>query len=73
MLKILEAYKCEENYTVWEDISTHLGSLAVIVQATEHADAFDKFNVQLYSQVAEKLGWEKAKEEGERVLEFGKL
>ena len=58
MLKVAEAFCNETNYTVWSDLSSNLGTLAVMLQYTDLKPQMDGFLTKLYSPVADRLGWE---------------
>jgi puromycin-sensitive aminopeptidase len=57
-LKLIDAYRFEDNFTVWSSISTSLSKLKNILS---HTDLLEKFNVygrNLFTPLAESLGWE---------------
>lgn len=63
LFKLLDAYREEDNYTVWQATCTNLHKLQLLLSHTEFSDLFDKFCVKLYAPIAKKLGWEKRKDE----------
>ncbi|XP_055910052.1 puromycin-sensitive aminopeptidase [Eupeodes corollae] len=67
VLALIDSYRNETNYTVWTAISNSLCNLQLLVSHTELADNFNRFGVQLYKPVAERLGWDA--KEGENHLD----
>jgi len=67
VLKVAQAYKNESNYTVWSDLASNLAGISVLSQYTDFNDLFLKYQIQLFSAVAAKLGWDKR--EGESPLD----
>lgn len=64
-LKVVEAYSSEVNYTVWNDMSSNLASISLVLQYTDFYKNFGDFCLSLYKPIADKLGWEPQKGEGE--------
>ena len=62
-LKFLSAYRNENNYTVWVEIASGLVRLEQILAKTGMKARLDKFTLNLFSPLVQKLGWEKKKEE----------
>jgi len=60
---ILSGYRNEDNYTVWNDLDSHLSTLSIIIQNTDYLDAFKKFVLALYKPLGDKLGWDAQPEE----------
>lgn len=60
VLRVLEAYKSETNYTVWADLSGNLRKVAELVQHYDEATQkhFKSFLRELYSNSLERLGLE---------------
>jgi puromycin-sensitive aminopeptidase len=56
-LKLVDAYRNEDNYTVWSSITNSLVKLQQLLTHTDVGDRFDAYGVKLYRPVAEKLGW----------------
>ncbi|RWS03629.1 Puromycin-sensitive aminopeptidase-like protein [Dinothrombium tinctorium] len=78
LLKFLESFIDEDNYTVWESISSCMAALSVLLSNTEYDDAFKVYGRKLYSKIYEKVGWEEAENESHltallRSLVIGKL
>ena len=65
VLKVAQAYKNETNYTVWSDLASNLSNISVLSQYTDFNDLFLKYQVQLFSGVADRLGWDKRDAESE--------
>lgn len=57
-LTVVDAFTNEVNYTVWNDVSTNLGKVALLLQNTDYSVSFKLFLQQLYKPVADNLGWE---------------
>lgn len=57
--KLMDAYRNEDNYTVWSSITTCIAKLQLLVS---HVPALEKkinaYGERLYLPIAEKLGWE---------------
>ncbi|XP_077862985.1 puromycin-sensitive aminopeptidase isoform X1 [Saccoglossus kowalevskii] len=64
VLRLIDAYKNETNYTVWNDICSTLGSLSALLLHTDYHDNLKAFGRNLLSPIADKLGWEAAEGEG---------
>jgi aminopeptidase 2 len=79
-LNLISKLSGEQEFRVWDSIASSLGKLKGVwwEQPEEVRNAFDKFRVQLFRPVADRLGWEFA--EGEdpataqlRALSIGSL
>ena len=57
-LKVAQAFVNETNYTVWSDLLSGLALLSTLVQYTDYHADFKRYNCQLLSGIAEKLGWD---------------
>ncbi|XP_046581725.1 puromycin-sensitive aminopeptidase-like isoform X2 [Haliotis rubra] len=66
VLKVVEAFINEDNYTVWNDLALNLSSMAVLLQYTDSYDLYKTFARDLFSQVVKTVGWDK--KEGESHL-----
>lgn len=64
VLKVVEAFSSEKNFTVWHDLSTNLSSLSLLLQYTSFHDNFKAFLRQLYSPVMASVGWDAKDGEG---------
>lgn len=63
LFKLLDAYREEDNYTVWQATCTNLHDLQLLLSHTDFCELFDKYCVKLYTPIAQKLGWKKRKDE----------
>ncbi len=57
-LEFISAYKHEDNYTVWVEIASGLARIEQLLGANK-SKALDALNIELFSPVLAKLGWEK--------------
>uniref|UniRef100_A0A4W3J228 Aminopeptidase n=1 Tax=Callorhinchus milii TaxID=7868 RepID=A0A4W3J228_CALMI len=78
VLKIMEAFVNEPNYTVWSDLSCNLGTLSTLLSHTEFHEEIQEFVKCLFSPIGQKLGWDPRHTEGHleallRGLVLGKL
>ncbi len=62
-LEFLDAYKHENNYTVWLEIASGLARLKQLLANSGTDEKLDKLILELFSPLAQKLGW--TKKEGE--------
>lgn len=62
-LEFLSSYEKEDNYSVWLEMAMGLGRLEALVAKTEMKVKLDQLILKLFSPLAEKLGWEKKKNE----------
>jgi len=67
VLKVVEAFSSESNYTVWSDLSSNLSSLSLLLQYTSFHDNFKSFLRQLYSPVMATVGWDAKDGEGRNI------
>ncbi|ODM99382.1 Puromycin-sensitive aminopeptidase [Orchesella cincta] len=58
VLKLLDAFKDETNYTVWSSISNVMSKLNLLLQYTDYHDQFKAYGRKLFSSIEEKVGWE---------------
>ena len=63
-LELAEAYKAEDDATVWGDLSSNLGGLETIIADQPYIGRFDLFARGLYEQAVRKVGWDPAPEDG---------
>eukprot|EP00794_Sanderia_malayensis_P017827 gene17827-19608_t len=63
-LRVLEGFKSETNYTVWNDVLSNLSKLGTLLQYTPCHKQFKTFCVSLLSEMGETVGWEKKDGEG---------
>ncbi|XP_078620093.1 puromycin-sensitive aminopeptidase-like isoform X4 [Branchiostoma floridae x Branchiostoma japonicum] len=64
ILRVMEAFVNESNYTVWSDLSANIASLATLLSGTDCYPQFKLFVQDLFKLVGEKLGWEPKDGEG---------
>ncbi|XP_041374476.1 puromycin-sensitive aminopeptidase-like [Gigantopelta aegis] len=67
ILKVVEAYANEDNYTVWTDLSQNLSGLALLLQYTDAYDNYKLFAKKLFRTIAKKVGWDAKNDEGHLV------
>ena len=58
ILKLLQAFSDEDNYTVWSSINACLGKLNLILSHTDSQPLFHNFGRQLLTKTYSKLGWQ---------------
>ncbi|EDW72803.2 uncharacterized protein Dwil_GK16986 [Drosophila willistoni] len=58
VLKLVDSYRNETNYTVWTAITNSLTNLHILISHTDLMDHFHRFGRNLYEPVAARLGWE---------------
>ena len=63
-LDMAEAYKEEDDATVWGDLSANLGGLETIIADQPYTDRFDLFARSLFERAAGKAGWDAKPNEG---------
>ncbi|XP_048416286.2 puromycin-sensitive aminopeptidase [Stegostoma tigrinum] len=78
VLKVMEAFLNEPNYTVWSDLSCNLGTLSTLMSHTDFHEEMQEFIVDLFLNIGQKLGWDPKHNEGHldallRGLVLGKL
>ncbi|XP_069490760.1 puromycin-sensitive aminopeptidase [Ambystoma mexicanum] len=78
VLKVMEAFVNEPNYTVWSDLSCNLGILSTLLANTDYYEELQVFIRDLFSPIGQKLGWDPKPGEGHldallRGLVLGKL
>lgn len=56
-LKLIEAYRNENNYTVWSSISNCLMKLQSLISHTDLDTQFDAYASRLFQPIAARLGW----------------
>jgi len=64
VLKVVEAFSSEKNYTVWSDLASNLTSLLLLLQYTSFHENYKAFLRQLYSPVMASVGWDAKDGEG---------
>ncbi|XP_066443034.1 puromycin-sensitive aminopeptidase isoform X2 [Eleutherodactylus coqui] len=78
VLKVMEAFVNEPNYTVWSDLSCNLGILSTLLSHTEFHEEIQGFIRDVFSPIGLRLGWDPKPGEGHldallRGLVLGKL
>jgi puromycin-sensitive aminopeptidase len=63
VLKLLQAYEDETDYTVWSSISNVLVKLNMLLSYTDCAELFKGFQKKILSKVSKRLGWNPHPEE----------
>lgn len=63
VLQLIDAYRNEENFTVWTAITNSLSKMQAILYHTELSEKFDIYGQHLYAPVAKKIGWDVSKGE----------
>ncbi|CAF3284331.1 unnamed protein product [Rotaria sp. Silwood2] len=56
-LKLLLSYTNEDNFTVWKAIVSNMADLSSLLEYTDYFDEFKKYNLDLFSTIQKKLGW----------------
>lgn len=57
-LRLLKAFKAEDSYIVWNNVSTHLSHLSVVIADQDCYADFDRFVLDLFSGVKATTSWE---------------
>lgn len=57
VLKLIDAYRNETNYTVWSSITNSLVKLQTLLSHTTVDKQFNEYGIRLYKPVADRLGW----------------
>lgn len=65
VLKLMEAFVNEPNYTVWSDLSCNLGVLSSLLSHTDFHEEIQEFIRDLFTPIGLKLGWDSKPGEGE--------
>ncbi|KAM8988593.1 puromycin-sensitive aminopeptidase [Ara ararauna] len=78
VLKVMEAFVNEPNYTVWSDLSCNLEILSTLLSHTDFYEEIQVFVKDVFSPIGERLGWDPKPGEGHldallRGLVLGKL
>ncbi|KAJ7390104.1 hypothetical protein OS493_027136 [Desmophyllum pertusum] len=64
VLKVVEAFGNETNYTVWNDLISNLGGVGAILQYSDCYPSFQAFSIKLFEPIGNKLGWDPVEGEG---------
>ncbi|MBP9719004.1 MAG: M1 family metallopeptidase [Candidatus Levybacteria bacterium] len=62
-LSLVAHYKDEDNYIVWSEIASQLGSIKNLISDKPYFDQFLVFAEKLFTPIAHHMGWEKKKGE----------
>ncbi|XP_061626215.1 puromycin-sensitive aminopeptidase [Phyllopteryx taeniolatus] len=78
VLRLMEAFVNEPNYTVWSDLSCNLGVLSSLLSHTDFHEDLQEFIRDLFTPIGLRLGWDCKSGEGHldallRGLVLGKL
>lgn len=63
VLKLVQAYVNEDNYTVWNDLARNLANIALLLQYTDYYEEYKAFARKLFEKVVAKVGWNATKDE----------
>lgn len=58
VLKLMEAFGNEDNFTVWSSINNCLSKLSILLSHTDYEDLFNAYGRRLMQGVASRLGWD---------------
>lgn len=58
VLKLIDAYRNETNYTVWSSITNSLIKLQTLLSHTTVYTQFNDYSIRLYAPIADRLGWD---------------
>ncbi|XP_044168747.1 puromycin-sensitive aminopeptidase-like isoform X1 [Acropora millepora] len=64
VLKVIEAFKNETNFTVWNDLIGNMAGIGFILQYADCYQRFKAFCIALYGPIMDRLGWDPVKGEG---------
>lgn len=67
VLKAVESFENETNFTVWSDLDSNLSGLSVLYQNTDCHDKFKSFVKKLFSPAMKSVGWDASEGEGPLV------
>ena len=65
VLKTAQAFKSEIDYTVWSDLAANLKVISTVTEYTDYHDLYMKYCQELFSDVANRMGWQKKEAESE--------
>lgn len=72
VLKVMEAFVNEPNYTVWSDLSCNLGILSTLLSHTDFYEEIQEFVKDVFSPIGERLGWDPKPGEGNAYTKWRK-
>uniref|UniRef100_A0A8C5QIY1 Aminopeptidase n=1 Tax=Leptobrachium leishanense TaxID=445787 RepID=A0A8C5QIY1_9ANUR len=64
VLKVMEAFVNEPNYTVWNDLSSNLAVLSTLLSHTDFHEEIQGFIRDIFSPIGQRLGWDPKPGEG---------
>uniref|UniRef100_A0A8C4QJV6 Aminopeptidase n=2 Tax=Eptatretus burgeri TaxID=7764 RepID=A0A8C4QJV6_EPTBU len=64
VLRVMEAYMNEPDFTVWMSLNVNVSSIAVLLINTDCFSSFQSYVVDLFTPVGKRLGWEAITGEG---------
>lgn len=64
ILKFLEAFIDEDDYTVWSSICNCLSKLHILMSHTDFDDLFIRYGLEMLSTINNRLGWDMKKDDG---------
>lgn len=70
VLKLMEAFVNEPNYTVWSDLSCNLGVLSSLLSHTEFHEEIQELIRDLFAPIGLRLGWDSMPGEGIKARNF---
>lgn len=78
LLKLLNAFSGENNYTVWSSIDNCLSRLNILFSHTDYQELFHSYGRKLYNEIFQKLTWTPPQNESHtdaltRALVIGRL
>jgi puromycin-sensitive aminopeptidase len=56
-LKLAEAYKNENNYSVWMELTANLNQIANLMHSEDFYPFYRKYCQEIYQKIVKKLGW----------------
>ena len=71
VLKVIEAFKNETNFTVWNDLIGNMAGIGTILQYADCHQRFKAFCIALYGPIMDRLGWDPVKGEGRCACQRG--
>ena len=65
VLRLLQSFSQETNYTVWENLATNLSAIDHLLSYTDFYDTFKLYGENLFLHTVLRLGWEAIESESE--------
>lgn len=65
VLKMMEPFTDEDNYTVWSSINNCLAKLSLLLSHTDLEDDLKRYIIKLMKPIYQRLGWEPKNDESE--------